>query len=460
MHPISSAVGARIDDSVLTPDVGRSRESPVVEARCNGPTSQAWLFIRHQGQRVCQYVSQNKEIADDAAADIRKEIRTGKFDLEALKASRVPKEQEPSALRVPTLSEYYDRFDREHLKLTVRDSTAKLYSLCFNRHLLPALIPENPELKDSPLRPLGEFRLDEIERSHLKILVASLMAKKCSRVVNEKVKAADGTEPTRKKTIHFNLSKSSLRIILSALTTCLTNAQREDGLIASNPALSLGKFIKQAKRRHESIDPFEPQEVPVFLQSVQETAPDFLTMFIVLLHTGIRAGECGGLQWPDVDFRNRYLLIQRTRTPKGRLQPPKSGKTRKVDLSDAAIGALQSHRRELQKIYLKKGAPLPEWVFPNREGRPHNMTNVRNRIFYRACEKAGLHRRPLHSTRHTFATLLLQQGESPVYVKEQMGHSSITVTVDTYKHWIPSANRDAVNRLPSLSPVSNSSQTC
>jgi len=88
------------------------------------------------------------------------------------------------------------------------------------------------------------------------------------------------------------------------------------------------------------------------------------------------------------------------------------------------------------------------------------MTNARNRIFYRACEKAGLHRRPLHSTRHTFATLLLQQGESPVYVKEQMGHSSITVTVDTYKHWIPSANRDAVNRLPSFTPVSNISQTC
>jgi integrase len=278
-----------------------------------------WLFIRHQGQRVCQFVSQNKAIADDAAADIRKEIRTGKFDLEALKASRVPKEQEPPAPQVPTLSEYYDRFDREHLKLTVRDSTAKLYSLCFNRHLLPALIPENPELKDSPLRPLGEFRLDEIERSHLKILVASLMAKKCSRVVNEKVKAADGTETTRKKTIHFNLSKPSLRIILSALTTCLTNAQREDGLIPANPALSLGKFIKQAKPRHESIDPFEPQEVPVFLKAIQETAPDFLTLFIVLLHTGIRAGECGGLQWQDVDFRNRYLLVQRTRTPKGRL---------------------------------------------------------------------------------------------------------------------------------------------
>ena len=103
---------------------------------------------------------------------------------------------------------------------------------------------------------------------------------------------------------------------------------------------------------------------------------------------------------------------------------------------------------------------MPECVFPNQDGRPHNMTNVRNRVFYQACEKAGLHRRPLHSTRHTFATLLLQQGESPVYVKEQMGHSSITVTVDTYKHWIASANRDAVNRLPSFgSPSSTCAAT-
>jgi integrase len=411
-----------------------------------------WLFIRHEGQRVCQYVGQDKLTADDAAKDIERDIRTGRFDLDALKASRVAKEKEPPAPQLPTLSEYFKRFEREHLKLTVRDATLYLYRNSFNRHILPALIPENPDLTDSPTRPLGDFRLDGIGRSHIKRLVASLMAKTCSRVVNETVQAADGTETTRKKTIHFNLSKPSLRIILSALTTCLTNAQREDGLIAANPALSLGKFIKQAKRRHESIDPFEPKEVPLFLHAVQETAPDFLTMFIVLLHTGIRAGECGGLKWSDVDFRNRYLLIQRSRTPKGRLQPPKNGKTRKVDLSKAAIVALAAHRRELKKAYFKKGEKPPEWVFPNRDGAPHNMTNVRNRIFYRACEKAGLHRRPLHSTRHTFATLLLQQGASPVYVKEQMGHSSITVTVDTYKHWIPSANRDHVNRLPSIAP--------
>ena len=260
---------------------------------------------------------------------------------------------------IPTLRDYFARFEREHLKLAVRSSTANLYTYVFNLHILPALVPENPELEGSPTRALGDFRLNEIGRSHLKLFVASLMAKKRSRIVKEAVKAADGTIAIKKKTIHFNLSKASLRIVLSALTTCLTNAQREDGLIPTNPALSLGKFIKQAKRRHESIDPFEPHEVHAFLQAVQQHAPNFLTMFILLLHTGIRSGECGGLKWADVDFRNRYLLIQRTRTPKGKLEPPKNGKIRKVDLSDAAIDALQAHHVELKKAYLKRGSPCP-----------------------------------------------------------------------------------------------------
>ena len=53
----------------------------------------------------------------------------------------------------------------------------------------------------------------------------------------------------------------------------------------------------------------------------------------------------------------------------------------------------------------------------------------------------------IHDLRHTFASLLLQQGESIVYVKEQLGHASIQITVDTYGRLIPGANRAAVDRL-------------
>jgi len=65
--------------------------------------------------------------------------------------------------------------------------------------------------------------------------------------------------------------------------------------------------------------------------------------------------------------------------------------------------------------------------------------------------KAGLRKIRLHDLRHTFGSLLIQNGASIVYVKEQMGHSSIQVTVDIYGHLIPGANVsfvDSLDRLP------------
>ncbi len=55
----------------------------------------------------------------------------------------------------------------------------------------------------------------------------------------------------------------------------------------------------------------------------------------------------------------------------------------------------------------------------------------------------------VHDIRHTTASLLLSDGASPVYVKEQLGHTSIQMTVDIYGHLIPSSNRGAINRLDS-----------
>jgi integrase len=64
----------------------------------------------------------------------------------------------------------------------------------------------------------------------------------------------------------------------------------------------------------------------------------------------------------------------------------------------------------------------------------------------------------LHDIRHTYASLVLNQGESPVYVKEQLGHQCIQITVDIYGHLIPSSNRGAVNRLDSPQPAATQPQ--
>ena len=93
------------------------------------------------------------------------------------------------------------------------------------------------------------------------------------------------------------------------------------------------------------------------------------------------------------------------------------------------------------------------WFFPvfhsgRRKGQQcwrHN--HLRKGLFYKVLKASGLRHIRFHDHRHTFASHLLQQGESPVYVKEQMGHSSIQVTVDLYGHLIPGGNKQAVDRL-------------
>jgi Phage integrase family len=65
----------------------------------------------------------------------------------------------------------------------------------------------------------------------------------------------------------------------------------------------------------------------------------------------------------------------------------------------------------------------------------------------------------VHVTRHTFGSLLIQQGESLAYVKEQMGHASIQITVDIYGHLVPGGNRAAVDRLDSDATIRNPDAT-
>ncbi|PIP35159.1 MAG: hypothetical protein COX20_12685, partial [Desulfobacterales bacterium CG23_combo_of_CG06-09_8_20_14_all_52_9] len=97
-----------------------------------------------------------------------------------------------------------------------------------------------------------------------------------------------------------------------------------------------------------------------------------------------------------------------------------------------------------------------EIVF-HKDGSYMSQNSVRN-VFKRVLKKAKIRNIKLHVTRHTYASLLLSNGESPVYVKEQLGHSSIDITVDIYGHLIPSANREAVNRLDNLQPSATPAQ--
>jgi len=86
-------------------------------------------------------------------------------------------------------------------------------------------------------------------------------------------------------------------------------------------------------------------------------------------------------------------------------------------------------------------------MFCTAPGAPYDLAFVQ-RAFKRVVKAAKL---PLHFTphclRHTYGSLMLQAGESPVYVQRQLGHASIKLTVDTYGKWLPMGNKAAVDRL-------------
>ena len=358
-----------------------------------------WVFIDHRGRRKAKRIGSHK-----AAQEVKAKI-------EALITLGQPYLEEDSIQKkapIPTLEEYYERFKRTYLETAVRETTRISYDVSFRHHILPEL---------------GKLRLDLIERGRIKEFVAKLVGKQ--------------------------LARPTIRIITAELNA-LYNAAIEDGITGENPARRLSKFYKQAPIIHEEITPLTCEEVVSFLRAAQKYFPEYYPLFLCAIHTGLRSGELAGLQWCDIDWTGKFITV-RNNVVRGRIHGTKTDKTRRVDMSDPLLAVLDSLKRHRQEEWLARGKnEIPEWVFCNREGNPADMHNVKNRVFFRCLEKAGLRRIRFHDLRHTFASLLIQDGQSLKYVSDELGHSSIKMTADVYGHLVPGANRQAVNRLPSL----------
>ena len=240
-------------------------------------------------------------------------------------------------------------------------------------------------------------------------------------------------------------SPKTVQNVIRTLSSMLSHAV-EDELIKVNPALRPGKFLPKVSKRR-SINPLTRKEVAVLLETVKAKAPRHYALMLCAVRTGVRMGELLALQWGDVDYHGRFLEIRRNYTH-WQITTPKSGESRRVDMSLELTQALKDLYLDRQLEAAAKGwEDVPEWIFCNETGGLLHPNNLRDRVFYRALRVAGLRKVRFHDLRHTFASLLLQQGESPVYVKEQMGHSSIQITVDLYGHLIPGGNKQAVDRL-------------
>jgi len=252
------------------------------------------------------------------------------------------------------------------------------------------------------------------------------------------------------------LSRATVRIIYSTLRAML-NAAVDDGVILANPATRLGRsfrLVTPPPARQEEIKAMTREQLAAFLTAAQQDRA-YYPFFLLLARTGMRLGEGLALQWEDLNFPEREIRVARALSA-GQIETPKSGHGRTVDMSQQLASAFRRLHVERKAETLKRGwRGMPPWVFCTEAGTPLDKSKVR-KVFSRVLKRANL---PLHFSphclRHTFASLLLQQGESPVYVQRQLGHASIKLTVDTYGRWLPMGNKAAVDRLddPSGSKV-------
>ncbi len=349
-----------------------------------------WIFINHKGKRKAKKIGRDESLAVEVAKKIEARLTLGEFDFEEKKGS-------------PTFKEYSDLWLSSYIKPLRRESTYERYQEVLKRHVYPVI---------------GKIPLDQIKRANIRDLLLDLHVKGLSR-----------------STVSF------MRNVISGPMTYAVDAE----LIPTNPAAGLIKslHIEQDKRGH--LSPLTREEVDLFLKTCSEHFERHYPFFLCAFRTGMRLGELLALQWGDVDWNGKFIEVKRSYKRK-RLSSTKTGKARRVDMSDHLIETLRALLVTRKKEALRMGrSELTEGIFYRGEV-PMEQNYIR-RVFKRILLKAGLREIRFHDIRHTFASLLLSDGTTPVYVKEQMGHSSIQMTVDIYGHLIPSSNRAAVNRL-------------
>ena len=131
----------------------------------------------------------------------------------------------------------------------------------------------------------------------------------------------------------------------------------------------------------------------------------------------------------------------------GRIETPKTGRTRTVDMSEQLSRTLRRLEidRMVEKLRLGWQEMLP-WVFCTEAGTPLDESRVR-KAFAQALKRAKLPGFRLYDLRHTFASLLLAQNAPITYVSAQLGHTDATTTLRWYARWLPRADTRAVDVL-------------
>jgi len=215
-----------------------------------------------------------------------------------------------------------------------------------------------------------------------------------------------------------------------------------DGLLRANP---LGVVKAPIWEKPETIA-YNLKDVDRLLWACEEfaidsrNAPDreswrqFKNMLIVGFFSGLRSGELIALKWADIDFEANEIHLQR-RIRHGDIDLPKKGKKRNPYLFIQAKEALKEQQ---------KRTGLQEWVWLTYKKEPYTCSSRLDKMFKKACDKAGLKVGRFYAMRASFATLMIELNQNPAWIQQHLGHSSFSTTLKSYTGKLK-PNLEAVN---------------
>lgn len=257
------------------------------------------------------------------------------------------------------------------------------------------------------------------------------------------------------------LSVEYQRGILSELSSIL-EAAVDDKRLARNPMHA--KSVRWPKEPQERRDAWS---LDTALRVRDAINPRYRIAVVLGLGCGLRQGEVFGLGPEDIEHAKGVLHVRRqVQSFKGRLYftLPKGGKTRVVDMPSSVARELKRHAETFPSLEVELPWEKPEGrprkyplVLTTRYGNAIAVVGWNTNTWKPALAEAGVipprpagakpwqwqaaPRDGFHVLRHTYASIMLEAGESVVTVARWLGHSSPTVTLRYYAHFIPEAGQ-------------------
>lgn len=288
----------------------------------------------------------------------------------------------------------FERFALERFEPNIypalRVSTANGYRWTIRAYLLPAL---------------GKLALPEIGAADVQVLLSSLSKRIAPRTV------LSVRNRLRKM---FGVAKSW-------------------GYIAANPADDV-QLPALCDVREKVV--LSPEQMRRLLAELPEP---HRTMALVAVLSGLRRGELFGLRWKSVDFSAGSILVCESNY-QGQQSQPKTRASRRIVFVDSVV--LEALRKIQPEALDPNG-----YVFSSGRGTALNPENVRARVLYPACDRAGLPRVGWHSFRYTYATWANPTGESIKALQSQLGHTDAKLTLSVYTQPMPEAQRQLASKI-------------